>query len=76
MNDDFFNYLVATDELDDFLGLKDEFKTKEAIDKEIEEIKIYNQRLNDNGIYTDWQKKDLEYNKNRLKQLEELKENM
>lgn len=76
LNDDFFNYLVATDELDDFLGLKDEFKTKEAIDKEIEEIKIYNQRLNDNGIYTDWQKKDLEYNKNRLKQLEELKENM
>ena len=24
MNDDFYNFLVATDQLDEFLGLKDE----------------------------------------------------
>ena len=75
-DNELFNYLVATDELDSFLGLKDEFKTKEAVDKEIKEIEEYINRLKTNGIYTDWQKNDLMYNENRLKKLKDLKGNM
>ena len=75
-DNELFDYLVATDELDNFLGLKDEFKTKEEIYKEINEIEEYIDRLKANGIYTDWQKNDLKYNENRLKALKELKEEM
>lgn len=36
-NDDLFNYLVATDTLDDFLGYKDPLKNQ-IIDEEIDEF--------------------------------------
>lgn len=62
--------------MNDFSDLKKEFKTIESIDKEINEIEVYIERLKSNGIYTDWQKQDLQYNENRLKALNELKENM
>lgn len=62
--------------MNDFSELKKEFKTIESIDKEINEIEVYIERLKSNGIYTDWQKQDLQYNENRLKALNELKENM
>ena len=75
-DDKLFDYLVATDELDNFLGLKDEFKTKEVIDQEIKEIEEYIDRLKTNGIYTEWQKNDLKYNENRLKALKELNNNI
>ena len=71
MKDDFFEFLVATDQVDDFLGLKDEYKD---IDKEIKEIEEYILRLERNGIYTDYQKADLEFNKNRLKELQNIKQ--
>ena len=70
MKDDFFEFLVATDQVDDFLGLKDEYKD---IDKEIKEIEEYILRLERNGIYTDYQKEDLEFNKKRLKELKNIK---
>ena len=62
--------------MNDISDLKKEFKTIESIDKEINEIEVYIERLKSNGIYTDWQKQDLQYNENRLKALNELKENM
>lgn len=62
--------------MNDFSELKNEFKTIESIDKEINEIEIYIERLKSNGIYTDWQKQDLQYNTNRLNALKELKENI
>ena len=40
MNDDFYNFLVATDQLDEFLGLKDE-----VLDKEIKETEDYISKL-------------------------------
>lgn len=70
MKDDFFEFLVATDQVDEFLGLKDEYKD---IDKEITEIEKYILRLERNGIYTDYQKEDLEFNKKRLKELKNIK---
>ena len=70
MKDDFFEFLVATDQVDEFLGLKDEYKD---IDKEIKEIEEYILRLERNGIYTDYQKEDLEFNKKRLKELKNIK---
>ena len=70
MKDDFFEFLVATDQVDEFLGLKDEYKD---IDKEITEIEEYILRLERNGIYTNYQKEDLEYNKKRLKELKNIK---
>jgi len=39
------------------------------IKKEIKEIEEYISRLENNGIYTDYQKEDLEFNKKRLKEL-------
>lgn len=62
--------------MNDFSELKNEFKTIESIDKEINEIEVYIERLKSNGIYTDWQKQDLQYNTNRLNALKELKENI
>ncbi len=62
--------------MNDFSELEKEFKTIESIDREINEIEVYIERLKSNGIYTDWQKQDLQYNENRLKALNELKENM
>ena len=62
--------------MNDFSELKKEFKTIESIDRELNEIEVYIERLKSNGIYTDWQKQDLQYNENRLKALNELKENM
>ena len=62
--------------MNDFSELEKEFKTIESIDRELNEIEVYIERLKSNGIYTDWQKQDLQYNKNRLKALNELKENM
>ena len=70
MKDEFFEFLVATDQVDEFLGLKDEYKD---IDKEIKEIEEYILRLERNGIYTDYQKEDLEFNKKRLKELKNIK---
>ena len=70
MKDDFFEFLVATDQVDEFLGLKDEYND---IDKEIKEIEKYILRLERNGIYTDYQKEDLEFNKKRLKELKNIK---
>jgi len=60
----------------DFSELKNEFKTMESIDKEINEIEVYIERLKSSGIYTDWQKQDLQYNENRLKALKKLKEDI
>ncbi len=60
----------------DFSELKNEFKTMESIDKEINEIEVYIEKLKSNGIYTDWQKQDLQYNENRLKALKKLKEDI
>ena len=37
MPDDFFEFLVATDTLDDFLGLKEEYKNKNQSEEENEE---------------------------------------
>ena len=37
MNDDFFNFLVATGELDDFLGYKGDPKEQDEEDDEEEE---------------------------------------
>ncbi len=62
--------------MNDFSELEKEFKTIESIDREINEIEVYIERLKSNGIYTDWQKQDLQYNENRLKALNELKEKM
>jgi len=62
--------------MNDFSELKKEFKTIESINKEINEIEVYIERLKSNGIYTVWQKQDLQYNENKLKALNELKENM
>ena len=62
--------------MNDFSELKKEFKTIESIDKEINEIEVYIERLKSNGIYTDWQKQDLQYNTNKLNALKELKENI
>lgn len=45
------------------------------IDEEIRKTEEYIKRLESNGIYTDWQKEDLKFNKNLLKELKELKEN-
>ena len=42
------------------------------IDKEIREIEEYILRLESNGIYTDYQKEDLEYNKKRLEELRKI----
>lgn len=62
--------------MNDFSELKNKFKTIESIDKEINEIEVYIERLKSNGIYTDWQKQDLQYNTNKLNALKELKENI
>lgn len=68
MNDDFYNFLVATDQLDEFLGLKDE-----ALDKEIKETEDYISKLEEFGIYSDFQEQDLKYNKQRLEELKKRK---
>lgn len=68
-NDDLLDFLIATDQIDDFLG-NDKSK-KEEIKKEIKKIEEYIKRLESNGIYTDWQRKDLEYNKKRLNELKQ-----
>lgn len=64
-NDDLLDYLIATDTIDEFLGNDN----KEQIKKEIKETEEYIKRLETNGIYTEWQKKDLEYNKRKLAEL-------
>ena len=66
MNDDILDYLIATDNLDEFLGIKDEYRD---IDKEIKDTEEYISRLEHNGIYTKFQKEDLEYNKKLLEEL-------
>ncbi len=53
----------------DFIELKNYYKD---IDKEIREIEEYILRLESNGIYTDYQKEDLEYNKKRLEELRKI----
>ena len=37
MNDDLFNYLVATDTLDEFLGYKEIDNTDDEIDDDVDE---------------------------------------
>ena len=69
MNDDFYNFLVATNQLDEFLGIKDE-----ALDKEIKETEDYISKLEEFGIHTDFQDQDLKYNKQRLDELKRKKE--
>lgn len=64
-NDDLLDYLIATDTIDEFL----ENDNKEQIKKKIKETEEYIKRLVTNGIYTEWQKKDLEYNKRKLAEL-------
>ena len=68
MNEEFYNYLVATDQLDEFLGLKDE-----ALDKEIKDTEDYISKLEEFGIQTDFQEQDLKYNKQRLEELKKRK---
>ena len=68
MNDDFYNFLVATDQLDEFLGLKDE-----ALDKEIKETEDYISKLEEFGIHSDFQEQDLKYNRQRLEELKKRK---
>ena len=68
MNDDFYNFLVATDQLDEFLGLKDE-----ALDKEIKETEDYISKLEEFGIHSDFQEQDLKNNKQRLEELKKKK---
>ena len=68
MNDDFYNFLVATDQLDEFLGLKDE-----ALDKEIKETEDYISKLEEFGIHSDFQEQDLKYNTQRLEELKKRK---
>ena len=68
MNNDFYNFLVATEQLDDFLGLTDE-----ALDKEIIETEEYIKKLEEFGIHTDFQQEDLKYNKTRLEKLKKRK---
>ena len=68
MNDDFYNFLVATDQLDEFLGLKDE-----ALDKEIKETEDYISKLEEFGIHSDFQEQDLKYIKQRLEELKKRK---
>ena len=70
INDDFYNFLVATDQLDEFLGLKDE-----ALDKEIKETEDYISKLEEFGIHSKFQEQDLKYNKQRLKELKKKNEN-
>lgn len=53
----------------DFIELKNDYKD---IDKEIREIEEYILRLESNGIYTDYQKEDLKYNKKRLEELRKI----
>lgn len=53
----------------DFIELKNDYKD---IDKEIREIEEYILRLESNGIYTDYQKEDLEYNNKRLEELRKI----
>ena len=45
----------------------------ENIDEEIKKIEEYIDRLNEMGIHTEWQKKDLEFNQNLLKELKAIK---
>ena len=68
MNDDFYNFLVATDQLDEFLGLKDE-----ALDTEIKETEDYISKLEECGIHSKFQEQDLKYNKQRLEELKKRK---
>ena len=70
INDYFYNFLVATDQLDEFLGLKDE-----ALDKEIKETEDYISKLEEFGIHSKFQEQDLKYNKQRLKELKKKNEN-
>ena len=64
--------------LEEIIGF-DPFKINEidfkSLDSEIKKIEEYIERLESNGIYTDWQKEDLKFNKNLLKKLKEIKEN-
>lgn len=68
MKDDFYNFLVATDQLDEFLGLKDE-----ALDKEIKETEDYISKLEEFRIHSNFQEQDLKYNKQRLEELKKRK---
>ena len=68
MNDDFYNFLVATDQLDEFLGLIDE-----ALDREIKETEDYISKLEEFGIHSKFQEQDLKYNKQRLEELKKRK---
>lgn len=64
--------------LEEIIGF-DPFEINEidfkSLDSEIKKIEEYIERLESNGIYTDWQKEDLKFNKNLLKKLKEIKEN-
>ena len=59
MNDDLFNYLVATDELDDFLGYELPNEVKTRIDKVVIDYK--NELINDNEIQDILMEIELEY---------------
>ena len=59
MNDDLFNYLVATDELDDFLGYELPNEVKTRIDKIVIDYK--NELINDNEIQDILMAIELEY---------------
>lgn len=59
MNDDLFNYLVATDELDDFLGYELPNEVKTRIDKVVIDYK--NELINDNEIQDILMAIELEY---------------
>ena len=54
MNDDLFNYLVATDELDEFLGKKGD-KEMGLFDKDNDEL----EEEMDNLDLEDWQKEEV-----------------
>lgn len=59
MNDDLFNYLVATDELDDFLGYELPNEVKTRIDKVVIDYK--NELINDSEIQDILMAIELEY---------------
>lgn len=45
------------------------------IDEKIKKIEEYISKLNELGVYSDWQKKDLEFNQNLLTELKKIKDN-
>jgi hypothetical protein len=54
-NDDFFNYLVATDQLDVFLGLKEKEENDTQEESEMEEDTLYDE---DGNLKKEYQEDD------------------